>query len=82
MKFIKERLAIFINIEPLRITKARHKHKKGGGGGMTYCFIFITNLSFGFLGGWVVAAVEETWAFSLGSSFRGMRRVANTNSRL
>ena len=49
---------------------------------MTYCFIFITNLSFGFLGGWVVAAVEETWAFSLGSSFRGMRRVANTNSRL
>ena len=79
MKFIKERLAIFINIEPLRITKARHKHKRGGGGND---FIFITNLSFGFLGGWVVAAVEDTWALSLGSSFRGMRRVANTSSRL
>ena len=50
-----------------------------------YFFIFITSLSFvcfGSLGSCVYAAVVDTSTFSLGSSFGGMVRVANTSSML
>ena len=47
-----------------------------------YLFIFITSLSFGFVGSCVLAAVVDTSAFSLGSSFGGMVRIANTSSIL
>ena len=59
-------------------TKRKRKQKERA----TYCFIFITSFSFGFLEGWVSAAVVDTWALSLGSSFGGMARVANTSSML
>ena len=65
---MKERLAVFINIKPLkkgiRLQKVdmiiefgnkNNKRKKG----TTYGFIFITSLSFGFLGDRVEAVVVE-----------------------
>ena len=63
-------------------TKKKRKRKRKQKEGATYCFISITSFSFGFLEGWVSAAVVDTWALSLGSSFGGMVRVANTSSML
>ena len=48
----------------------------------TYFFHFYYKLSFGSLGSCVFAVVVDTSTFSLGSSFGGMVRVANTSSML
>ena len=68
---MKERLAVFININPLKkeirlqkvdmITELGNKNNKTKKKkkGTTYGFIFITSLSFGFLGDWVEAVVVE-----------------------
>ena len=65
---MKERLAVFININPLKkeirlqkvdmITELGNKNNKRKKG-TTYGFIFITSLSFGFLGDRVEAVVVE-----------------------
>ena len=65
---MKERLVVFINIKPLKkeirlqkvdmiieLGNKNNKRKKG----TTYGFIFITSLSFGFLGDRVEAVVVE-----------------------
>ena len=71
---MKERLVVFINIKPLkkeiRLQKVdmiielgnknnKRKRKRKRKKGTTYGFIFITSLSFGFLGDRVEAVVVE-----------------------
>ena len=88
---MKERLVVFINIKPLKkeirlqkvdmITELGNKNNKRKKG-TTYGFIFITSLSFGFLGDRVEAVVVEAWPLPWSSSFEGMGKVASTISIL
>ena len=67
---IKERLIVFINIKPMKkasrlqkvdmITELGNKNQKKEKRKKTiYDFIFITSLSFGFLGDWAVVAMVK-----------------------
>ena len=88
---MKERLVVFITIKPLKkeirlqkvdmITELGNKNNKRKKG-TTYGFIFITSLSFGFLGDRVEAVVVEAWPLPWSSSFEGMGKVASTISIL